>query len=160
MVCRGGKDLWAFDLAAGTRCKYARGCSPGLSPDGAWVMSNTGGHTSMTIQSWDGRKRFRIDTRTSTAGRQWDNHHWSNHADWIAGESEGTEQDALVIDVRRNQVYRVTWVGGVGYPDLWVGKAAGEKGTGEDAKADDPGAGRDGKREGTAARDRAAKASG
>lgn len=120
MACRWGNDLYAIDLAKGSHRKYARGCSPGVSPDGQWLMNNNGGHRTMTIQSWDGKQRRKIDIRTARPDRKWDNHHWSNHVDYIAAQGEGRRGEAYVVQISENLCTRVTWQGHVSYPDVAI----------------------------------------
>ena len=120
MACRWGNSLYAIDLAKGTHRKYARGCSPGVSPDGQWLMNNNGGHRTVTIQSWDGKQRRKIDTRTARPDRRWDNHHWSNHGDYIAAQGEGQRGEAYVVQISENLCTRVSWQGHVSYPDVAI----------------------------------------
>ncbi len=120
MACRWGNGLFAVDVAKGTHRKYARGCSPGVSPDGRLLMNNNGGHRDATLRTWDGKRQTKITTKTMSPDRGWDNHHWSNHAEWIACEGEGKAHEAYVVHVSANRVWRVSWEGKVAYPDLWV----------------------------------------
>ncbi len=124
MACRWGNDLFAVDLEKGTHRKYARGCSPGLPPSGRLLMCNTGGHRELVIQGWDGTKGVRLNTRTASPDNRWDNHHWSNHEDFLAAEGEGKRGEVYVVQVSRNQCYRVSWEGRAEYPDLFVGPVA------------------------------------
>ena len=122
MTCRWDNDLYAVEVGARTHRKYARGCSPGVSPDGKWLMNNTGGHRTLVIRGWDGEGLKRIDARGMHPDRMWDELHWSNHADFIAGQGEGAGQDAYVVQVSTGRVCRVSWEGGACYPDLYVAK--------------------------------------
>ncbi|MFP4215497.1 MAG: TolB family protein [Phycisphaerae bacterium] len=144
MAVRWGHSLYAVDIPSGQHRKYARGCSPGVSPDGKWLMNNDGSHRSMTIRPWSGEgKKRKIDVRTCKPDRKWDNHHWSNHNDYIAAQGDGKQHEAYVVRVSENRCTRVSWMGKVGYPDVWIrplteadheeekndddGKAAGKK---------------------------------
>ena len=59
MAARWGNDLYLIDLINGTHRKYARGCSPGVSPSGQTVMNNIGNHRYMEIRDWDGLASLR-----------------------------------------------------------------------------------------------------
>jgi Tol biopolymer transport system component len=120
MAVRWGKDLYAVDVPAGKHRKFARGCSPGVSPDGKWLMNNNGGHRTMTLREWDGKRRRKIDVRTMSGDKAWDNHHWSNHADYIAAQGEKGGGYAHVVRISTNRCTRVCWEKHVQYPDLWV----------------------------------------
>ncbi len=126
MACRWGNNLFAVDLVAGTHRKYAKGCSPGVSPDGRLLMNNNGGHRTVTVQTWDGGPKTKLDTRTAAPDDRWDNHHWSNHNDYLAAQGEGRRGEAYVVQVSTNRCTRVSWTGHVGYPDLHVAGAGGE----------------------------------
>jgi len=51
---------------------------------------------------------------------KWDNHHWSNHEDWIAAQGDGGRKEAYVFHLPSNTGYRVTFEGKVGCPDVWI----------------------------------------
>jgi hypothetical protein len=122
MVARRGQNLFAIDLRAGTDRKYARGCSPGVSPDGRRLVSNVGGHRRLAVRPWGGGKPAYLHMRAPRGDREWDNHHWSNHADYIAAQGEGGPRDAYVVCISADRSVRVTWCGKVGYPDLFVAR--------------------------------------
>jgi hypothetical protein len=124
MAARNDNDLYAIDLVRKTHHKYAQGCSPNVSPDGRRLMNNTGGHRQIVIRNWDGSGEFRIDTRTMRPDREWDDHHWSNHNDYLMTNGEGSREEAYVIKISENRVTRVTWEGDARFPDLCVAKAA------------------------------------
>jgi len=121
MVARWGRDLYVIDVLKGTHRKYARGCSPGVSPDGKWLMNNDGGHRTVTIRpTGKGGKQFKIDIRTCKPDRSWDNHHWSSHNDYIAAQGDGKVHEAYVVRISKNRCTRVSWLGRTSYPDVWI----------------------------------------
>jgi len=123
VVGRVGHDLFAYDLAAGRHRKFAKGCSPGVSPDGNWLMCNVGGHKALALQSWDGKKRMQLSAKTAQPDGKWDNHHWSNHNDWIAAQGDGKRREIYLLQVSADHATRVTFTGGCAYPDLFVDAA-------------------------------------
>lgn len=120
LAARRGHDLYGVDLVTGRYRKYAWGCSSGISPNGKWLMTNVRGHRKMLIYSWDGKRRFTIDATSCEPDRSWDNQHWSNHTDYIAVQGDGGTREAYVFSISKNLGTRVTWEGGVNYPDLFV----------------------------------------
>lgn len=119
-VARVAHDLYAIDINVGDR-KYAAGCSPGVSPCGAYVMNNTGEHDTLQIRDWDGSNMFEVDATTAQPDGEWDNHHWSNHPDYIAVQGEADiVGEIYIMQVSANDCTRVTWVGGCVCPDLFV----------------------------------------
>jgi hypothetical protein len=120
MVARWGQDLYAISVAAHTHRKYARGCSPGIGPHGRRLMSNHGDHRTLTVCNWDGSGKTRLSARTCRPDGRWDNHHWSNHADYIAAQGDGKRKEAYVLRVSANRAARITWEADVRYPDLCV----------------------------------------
>ena len=127
MAVRWGHNLYAVDLKAKKHHKYASGCSPGVSPDGRRVMNNDGGHRTVTIRGWDGNGRAKISAGTCRPDGRWDNHHWSNHNDYISAQGERGGGYAYVVNVVKNRGTRVTWEKRVGYPDVWVAPAGDPK---------------------------------
>jgi Tol biopolymer transport system component len=123
MAARRDNDLYAIDLVKKSHRQYARGCSPGVSPDGQRLMNNTGGHRQVVIRSWDGAEQSRVDTRTCRPDRQWDDHHWSNHNDYITGQGEGRAEEVYVVKVSENRATRVTWEGEMNCSDLYVARS-------------------------------------
>nr|CAA9263891.1 hypothetical protein AVDCRST_MAG63-2575 [uncultured Armatimonadetes bacterium] len=123
LAARVDNDLYAVDLTAGTHRKFARGCSPNVSPDGARLLNNTGGHRELVIRNWDGSDQKRINTRTMRPDREWDDHHWSNHADYLTTNGEGSREEAYVVTIPANRVTRVSWGGRSQFPDLFVARA-------------------------------------
>lgn len=141
MAARWGHDLYAIDVEKGKHRKYGRGCSPGVSPDGRWLMKNDGGHRTVTIRRWDGKgKKRKIDVRTCKPDRKWDNHHWSNHTDYIAAQGDGRQHEAYVVRISTNRCTRISWMGKTGYPDVWIRPEPTDDGKdgGEDRAKDDP----------------------
>jgi hypothetical protein len=121
MAVRWGHDLYAVDVEKGKHRKYGRGCSPGVSPDGRWLMKNDGGHRTVSIRPWDGKgKKRKIDVRTCKPDRKWDNHHWSNHVDYIAAQGDGKQDESYVVRISANRCTRISWMGKTGYPDVWI----------------------------------------
>lgn len=128
---RGGKGtntLFAMDAASKSDRVYVDpACSAGLSPDGQWLMNNGDNgnqtHGKMNVRRWDGSDRKVLTTLTAGKRAEWDNHHWSNHPQFIAGQLKvpgAKKQEACIIDIPENRCVRVTWVEGVSYPDLYV----------------------------------------
>lgn len=109
----------AVELPGKKHRKYAGGCAPGISPDGQWLMNNTGSHKTMDIRRWDGSGKFSITAETCRPDQKWDNQHWSNHNDYIGIQSEG-RYEAYVFRVSKNLGTRVSWEGSVRYTDLFV----------------------------------------
>ncbi|MEX0653786.1 MAG: hypothetical protein WD534_15450 [Phycisphaeraceae bacterium] len=120
LAARWGNRLYAIDLEAGTHDQYARGCSAGVSPDGTRLMNNVGSHRQLEIHQWDDSDRMTLDTRDARPDRQWDNHHWSNHDDYLMAQGEGARAEAYVVRISANRPTRVTWEGDVLAPDLHV----------------------------------------
>jgi len=112
--------LRAMDLVRKSDREYARGCASGISPDGRWLMNNNGNHRSMDIRSWDGKSKKTLQASICQPDGEWDNHHWSNHNDYICAEGDGETEDGYVIKVSDKRGTRVTRVGNVVYPDLYV----------------------------------------
>lgn len=125
MVARWGNDLFAIDPIKKTHRKYGVGCSPAISPDGKRIMNNVGSHRQIAIRNWDGQGEFRVDTRTCRPDREWDDHHWSNHNDYVTGHGEDRGEESYVVKVSENRVTRVTWEGDTDAPDLYVARAKG-----------------------------------
>lgn len=136
LAARWGKDLYAVDIPAGKHRKFARGCSSNVSPDGKHLLNNNGGHRTVTIQSWDGKKKQKLDNRSMKPDRQWDNHHWSNHVDYFCAQGERGPVEAYVVHVPSKTVTRISFNGHAVYPDLWVSPEQADKKTEEDAKSE------------------------
>jgi hypothetical protein len=121
MAARLDNDLYMIDLTTGTRRRYARGCSPNVSPSGERVMNNVGNHREIQIRNWDGSGISKV-AATIRPDRQWDNHHWSNHEDYIATEGENRGDNIYIVNVRDGKSLRVSWESGVS-PDVFIGSA-------------------------------------
>jgi Tol biopolymer transport system component len=122
LAARAGHHLYAIDLATGARRRYGRGCSPGVSPDGRYLMHNVNGHRRLPIESWDGRESFDLDADSCRPDRSWDNHHWSNHPNYIAAQGDRRWRAVYVLDVAANRGTRVTWERSA-FPDLHIRRA-------------------------------------
>ncbi|OGP57953.1 MAG: hypothetical protein A2V65_10985 [Deltaproteobacteria bacterium RBG_13_49_15] len=120
IAIRQGHRLYSIDLERRHVKQYGRGCSPGGSPDGKKLMQNRDGHKEMLIRNFDGDEIFKLDAGSCLPDGKWDNHHWSNHDDYIAAQGNGEVKDAYVVSVSENRGYRVTWSGDVRYPDLHI----------------------------------------
>ena len=120
MAARSGHNLYAIDLESGRHIKYARGCSPGISPNGKALMNNVGGHNKLIIRPWDGSDKKTLDADTCKPDRKWDNHHWSNHDDYVTAQGEDRGGYSYVVRVSTGRGTRITWEGDTHYPDLWV----------------------------------------
>jgi len=115
-------DCFLVELP-GTRIReYAGGCSPCVSPDGKRMTSNKGGHRTMDIREWNGKRLFEINARNMQPDRRWDNMHWSNHNDFITMQGDGKNDEAYAFRISENQGTRLTWEGRTVYPDLFVSK--------------------------------------
>ena len=124
LAARSGHDLHAIDLPTRETRKYGRGCSSGISPDGNSLMCNLDGHREMVISSWDGKRRVKMSANSCEPDRKWDNQHWSNSNDYISAQGSGERAEAYVVCVSKNRGTRLTWEGGVSYPDLFVASSA------------------------------------
>jgi len=122
LAVRWGERLYAVDLVTGAHRLYGKGCSPGVSPDGKWLMRNVGGHHRMRIESWEGDRGFELDASSCLPEQRWDNHHWSNHPNYIVAEGDGKQRFAYVFDVAANLGTRVTSERAES-PDLFVRRA-------------------------------------
>ena len=138
IVWRGaGNMLYKYDFTSQISKNYNPNavCSAGISPDGTLVMNNTTAHTDAygtfeehkTLQIWSfdttGVLRTELILTDGLPDPHWDNHHWSNSNDWIAGkghDNSGAWGEAYIINVSNNITYRVTWERSADYPDLWV----------------------------------------
>jgi hypothetical protein len=138
MVWRGeGNKLYKYDFTSKISERYnpSTVCSAGISPDGTLVMNNTTAHTDAfgtfeehkTLQIWSfdttGVLRTELILTDGLPDPHWDNHHWSNSNDWIAGkghDNSGGWGEAYVINVPNNITYRASWEREADYPDLWV----------------------------------------
>lgn len=120
MAVRWDGDLYAIDITNKTHRKYARGCSPGVSPDGRFLINNVGSHREIIVREWEGSEAFRIHAESCRPDRKWDNHHYSNNANYISAQGEGRGGYAYVFNIYKNKGYRVTQDGEVRYPDVYI----------------------------------------
>ena len=122
-ICaRDGHELYAITVGVGDRL-YALGCSAGVSPDGARIMNNTDAHDSLALRDWDGSNISTILASSALAGQPesiWDNHHWSNHPDYIAIEGDGAGHYCYVLKVSTGEAALISAAGTCRSPDLWV----------------------------------------
>ncbi len=121
LVMRRG-DCYLVELPGTKYRKYAGGCSPCVSPDGTRMTSNKGGHRTMDIQQWNGKRLFQINAKKMGPDHKWDNMHWSNHNDYIAMQGDGRNDEAYAFSVSKNEGVRLSWSGRTTYPDLFVVK--------------------------------------
>lgn len=122
IACRVGSSAYAIDLVKKTDFRYVnalRACSSGISPDGKWLMNSRMGNIAMDIRSWDGKEIKVLRASICQPDEEWDNHHWSNHNDYICTQG-GKRGDSYVTKVSAKSCTRVTWVGSTVYPDLYV----------------------------------------
>lgn len=98
--------------------KLAAGCSASFSPDGALVSNLLDGHRGMSLMS----VRNGVPSRSITAPGEirYDNHVWTNHPDWIAGETEGERHDIVLIHAVDGRVLRVTDDGDAHRGDVFI----------------------------------------
>jgi hypothetical protein len=125
MVSRVHGESYAIDLIKKTDFRYVNkpfACSSGISPDGEWLMNNRMGHKGMDIRSWDGDKLIVLRSKICQPDGEWDNHHWSNHNDYICAQG-GKRGESYIIKVSDRRGTRVTWTGKTVYPDLYVARA-------------------------------------
>lgn len=119
LVARANSAVWAVDVETGTDRQYSGGCGSCISPDGEQIANNLGGHVTMHLEQWDGSGARTLEARLS-GDQKWDDQHWSNHPALIAVEGEDGPCDAHLLNVDTGVCTRVTWVGNVSYPDLFV----------------------------------------
>lgn len=127
IACRSNERLYAIELDKKKDFVYLKeGCSAGISPDGEWLMNNGNNgnqsHSVMNIRSWDGKTVKVLRASICQPDGEWDNHHWSNHNDYICAQG-GEEGESYVIKLSAKRGTRVTWVGRTDYPDLYVAKS-------------------------------------
>jgi hypothetical protein len=137
-----GNKLYKYDFTSQISENYnpILVCSAGISPDGKYVMNNTPAHSDVygtfdehkTLQIWSfdttGVLHTELIFPDGFPDPYWDNHHWSNSNDWIAGKGHNLSDafnpagwgEAYIINVPNNKTYRVSWERGADYPDLWV----------------------------------------
>ena len=113
-----GYRIFAFDLYEGTARPLATGCSASLSPDGELFTRLDRSHTRLDVSTWSaGTVRSVIK---SPRGLKFDNQFWSNHPDWVASRSEGSQEDIYAHQVSTGKAVRITTSGGADRPDLYL----------------------------------------
>jgi len=117
---RAGKALWLVDLGSGRAEKYAKGCSPGISPDARWTMNNVGGHRAIQLHPVGDGKTRRVGADALTPDSKWDNHHWSNHPGYIAAQGDKGPNESYLVRLADGAAWRTTWCGETAYPDCWI----------------------------------------
>jgi len=130
VVCRDGHILRAIDLDTKKHTVFHDdNCSAGISPDGNFVTYNDNGtphHLNVYINklndSCSGSSRYlRISHSVMPDEIMGDNHHWSNHNDWITCEGDKKRNGVpYMINVKTKKGYEMVNVEGTKYPDLWV----------------------------------------
>ncbi len=109
--------VW-FDLESGENRTLEAGCSASFSPDGALVSNLLGGHQRLALISVAGGGHARV---LNTPGEvRYDNHFWTNHPDWIAGELEGDRRDIVLIHAGDGRIRKITDVGNASRGDVHI----------------------------------------
>lgn len=131
VVCRDDHILRAIDLDTGQHTEFADDhCSAGISPDGNYVTYNDNGkphHLKVHIRKinrdcTDSQTYKSVPHRVMPDEIMGDNHHWSNHNDWITCEGDEHRNGVpYMINVKTQKGYVMVEVKGAKYPDLWVG---------------------------------------
>ena len=117
-VRHNGVKIRLFDFATGKSRLLSSGCSASFSPDGSLVSKLHDGHRGMDLlASATGKVQHTIE---STRGIRYDNHFWTNHPDWIAGEVEGGTRDVVLINSRTGEIHRITDLGDAGRADVFL----------------------------------------
>ncbi len=117
-VRSGGVRIRSFELPGGSSRELARGCSASYSPDGGLVTNLLSGHREIGLISADDGRTRRV--LKAPGGVTYDNQFWTNHPDWIAGETEGRRNDIILIHARTGAVHRLTDVGDAGRGDVFI----------------------------------------
>jgi len=109
--------VW-FDFERGENRTLEPGCSASFSPDGALVSNLLGGHQRLALISVANGGHARV---LNTPGEvRYDNHFWTNHPDWIAGELEGDRRDIVLIHAGDGRIRKVTDVGNASRGDVHI----------------------------------------
>lgn len=130
VVCRDGHILRAIDLDTKKHTVFHDdNCSAGISPDGNLVTLNDNGvphHLNVYIKklnaSCSGSSKYLSISHGVMPGEiMGDNHHWSNHKDWITCEGDKLRNGVpFMINIATQKGYEMVNVEGTKYPDLWV----------------------------------------
>ncbi len=107
-----------YELPDGTYREVARGCSAGVSPDGRWIMTNTGGHQRLDLRDSVNGEVSR--TLHAPEGHTLNNHKWSNRNEWIAGIVQEPGTDIMAQRVSDGRTWRLTEHGDADRPDLFI----------------------------------------
>ncbi len=107
-----------FDLRTGESKHLSDGCSASYSPDGSLVSKLVSGHRKLALLNATSGKAVR--TLSASKGIKYDNHFWTNHPDWIAGELEGNNTDVLIINTKNGAIRRITKVGNASRADVYI----------------------------------------
>lgn len=130
LVCRDGHILRAIDLDTRTHIEYHDdNCSAGISPDGQYITYNDNGkphHLNVFVNRLNrtntSSKLYRTISHSVMPGETMgDNHHWSNHPDWITCEGDKKRKGVpFMINVKTQEGFVMVEVEDTVYPDLWV----------------------------------------
>ncbi|GEM_PF-3424516 len=124
LVAREERTLWKVNTQTGVRTRFATGCSPMMTADGRYLLHNLGGHQRLAILNADGTPKTELSTRTQRPDTRWDNHHASNHPDYLTAQGEKGPRGAYVVRISDNRIWRAGQKGGVQYPDVFIHQAA------------------------------------
>ncbi|MCB0285397.1 MAG: hypothetical protein KDE57_01990 [Calditrichaeota bacterium] len=134
VVCRDGHTLRAIDLDTNKHTVYHNdNCSAGISPDGNHITYNDNGkphHLYVYIDQLNAtttksQNFLKISHSVMPGEIMGDNHHWSNHNDWITCEGDEKRNGVpYMINVVTQKGYVMVDVSGTKYPDLWVDTSA------------------------------------
>ncbi len=107
-----------YELPSGEYREVSRGCSAGVSPNGRWIMVNTGGHQRLTLR--DSGTDEIAHTLHAPEGHTLNNHKWSNRDEWITGIVQEPGTDIMAQRVRNGRAWRLTDHGDADRPDLFI----------------------------------------
>ncbi|MGH1364639.1 MAG: hypothetical protein ACRBF0_13845 [Calditrichia bacterium] len=137
LVCRDGHILRAIDLDTRTHIEYQDdNCSAGISPDGRFITYNDNGkphHLNVYINrlnqtNTNSMLHQTISHSVMPGETMGDNHHWSNHPDWITCEGDKKRKGVpFMINIATQKGYVMVDVKDTTYPDLWVEMETGDK---------------------------------
>jgi dipeptidyl aminopeptidase/acylaminoacyl peptidase len=115
---RFGYSIMVFDIESGDVRSLESGCSASISPDGTLITNLLDGHQRLALLATSDGSRQRI--LEAPAGITYDNQFWTNHPDWIAGETEGSTTDIVLINARDGHVRQITEVGDASRADVYL----------------------------------------
>ncbi len=113
-----GVKIRMVDIRSGESRELADGCSASFSPGGEFVTNLLSGHRQIALLSPRDGSQLRV--LDAPAGLEYDNQYWTNHPDWVAGESEGDRRDVILIHAGDGRVFRVTDVGDASRADVFI----------------------------------------